>query len=173
MRDGIDDPRDRRLPAVAAARPALAGPFGAHPQRPIRIRRGAFLVGDYAGTAKSTCCLEDSDGEDEVFDDDGWGANQDGYDAVDGLAAQPLADGQVGTFGASASGMTQLLMVCVVPPHLGLLDRGVSVCSIELFHDMTYPGGGFRNKLPRDLAGQPGLGRLVALVLGPPRRGRR
>jgi hypothetical protein len=101
----------------------------------------AFLVADYAVAVQSTRGREDSDAEDQVFDDDGWGANQDGYDAVKWLAARPFADGQVGTFGASASGMTQLLLAGAAPPHL--------VCSIaewasaDRYHHMTYPGGVF------------------------------
>ena len=159
MRDGITTlATDVSLPS---RRPGLRWPVllqrtpYARPDPPR-----AFLVADYAVAVQSTRGREDSDGEDEVFDDDGWGANQDGYDAVEWLAAQPFADGQVGTFGASASGMTQLLLAGAAPPHL--------VCSIaewasaDRYHHMTYPGGVFlKSFLETWLANQGSAGKLL------------
>ncbi|MCU0253725.1 MAG: hypothetical protein MUE47_04205 [Acidobacteria bacterium] len=81
MRDGITTlATDVYLPS---RRPGLRWPVllqrtpYARPDPPR-----AFLVADYAVAVQSTRGREDSDGEDEVFDDDGWGANQDGYDSI-------------------------------------------------------------------------------------------
>lgn len=159
MRDGVTTlGADVWLPS---RRPGLRWP--ALLQRTPYARKEpprSFLLADYAVVVQSTRGREDSDGKDEVFDDDGWGANQDGYDTVEWLAARPYCDGQVGTFGASASSMTQLLLAGAAPPHL--------VCSIaegasaERYHHMTYPGGVFlKSFLETWLGNQGSAGKLA------------
>ena len=50
-----------------------------------------------------------SAGQPVPFRDDGWGANQDGYDTVEWAAAQAWSDGNVGMLDGSYSGFTQYL----------------------------------------------------------------
>jgi hypothetical protein len=51
-----------------------------------------------------------SEGEDRVFMDDAWGTLQDGADTVAWLRQQPWCNGRIVTTGASAVGITQVLM---------------------------------------------------------------
>jgi len=159
MRDGITTlATDVYLPS---RRPGLRWPVLL--QRTPYARKEpprSFLVADYAVVVQSTRGREDSGGEDEVFDDDGWGANQDGYDAVEWLAAQPFSDGQVGTFGSSASGMTQLLLAGAAPPHL--VCSIAEIASADRYHHMTYPGGVFlKSFLETWLTNQGSAGKLA------------
>jgi uncharacterized protein len=52
----------------------------------------------------------DSDGEFRFFEDDGWGARQDGADTVAWIHNQPWCNGHIGTFGGSALGAVQTLL---------------------------------------------------------------
>lgn len=64
---------------------------------------------------------------------------EDGYDAVEWIAAQDWCDGNVGTWGLSALGHVQMKTAAEQPPHL----RG---CVPMVYHfadrySLTYPGG--------------------------------
>jgi hypothetical protein len=64
---------------------------------------------------------------------------QDGYDAVEWIAAQPWCDGNVGTWGASALGRVQLQTAAERPPSL-------KACAPLVHHlkdtyELNYPGG--------------------------------
>lgn len=64
---------------------------------------------------------------------------EDGYDAVEWIAAQPWCDGNVAGWGASALGNAQMLTAAAQPPHL--------VCSVPIvyhyreWYDLYFPGG--------------------------------
>jgi predicted acyl esterase len=69
----------------------------------------------------------------------GWGEQQDGYDTVEWLAAQPWSTGKVGTFGSSQGGFAQNFLAVAAPPHLVcqyMIDTGLS-----LFHEGYRIGG--------------------------------
>ncbi|MFO0870745.1 MAG: CocE/NonD family hydrolase [Pirellulales bacterium] len=69
----------------------------------------------------------------------GWGRQQDGYDTVEWLAAQPWSTGKIGTFGSSQAGFAQNFLAVTQPPHLAcqyMIDTGLS-----LFHEGYRIGG--------------------------------
>lgn len=53
-----------------------------------------------------------------LINQNGGNEHEDGYDAVEFLAAQPFCDGNVGMFGLSYFGFTQLAAASMAPPHL-------------------------------------------------------
>ena len=63
----------------------------------------------------------------------------DGYDAIEMLANQPWADGDVGMVGISYMGISQLFVGQTRPPHL----RAISPLSViaDTFRSTLYPGG--------------------------------
>lgn len=65
----------------------------------------------------------------------------DGAALVEWAAAQPWSDGNVGMFGNSYAGMTQILAAGARPPHLRAIAPGASVST--LYDDIFYPGGIF------------------------------
>lgn len=79
----------------------------------------------------------------------GWGVQQDGYDTVEWLAAQPWSTGKVGTFGSSQGGFAQNFLAVTQPPHLVcqyMVDTGLS-----LFHEGYRIGGTTRPERFRKL----------------------
>lgn len=86
-----------------------------------------------------------SEGIDSVFLDDAWGeAKRDGYDCIEWTAEQSWCDGNIGTWGASALGITQYLTAGAAPPSLKCQFVMVGVPS--LYHYVTFPGGEFRKR---------------------------
>lgn len=65
----------------------------------------------------------------------------DSYDVTEWLAALPFCDGNVGMFGDSYLGITQLLAASAAPPHLRAIFPGVAVADL---YDFLYPGGVYR-----------------------------
>ncbi|MEJ7582843.1 MAG: CocE/NonD family hydrolase [Acidimicrobiales bacterium] len=63
----------------------------------------------------------------------------DGYDAIEALAAQPWANGDVGMVGISFSGFSQLYVASTRPPHL----RAITPLSpyADTYRSILYPGG--------------------------------
>ncbi|GEM_PF-216383 len=113
----------------------------------------SFTSADYAVVIQNTRGRYDSEGVNNVFDDDGWLENQDGYDTVEWAAAQAWSNGKVGTFGASAHGITQYLLAGAAPPSL--VCSVAEIASGNFYQDMTYPGGIFRKHMVENwLAGQ-------------------
>ncbi len=76
-----------------------------------------------------------SDGEWYTFKHE----SDDGYDAVEWVAALPYSDGRVGMFGGSYVGATQMLTAIVHPPHL----KGICpVVTASNYHEnWVYQGG--------------------------------
>ena len=65
----------------------------------------------------------------------------DGYDSVEWAAALPYSNGQVGMFGGSYVGATQMLAAIAHPPHLAGICPVVTASN---YHDgWTYQGGAF------------------------------
>lgn len=104
-----------------------------------------FTEFGYATVLQNTRGRFDSEGEDRVFMDDGWTGNRDGYDTVEWIASQSWCDGNIGTEGSSAMGITQLMMAPAVPPHLTC--QFIDVACPSLYHDAVFQNGTFRNAL--------------------------
>ncbi len=65
--------------------------------------------------------------------------SQDGYDTVEWAAALPNSNGQVGMFGGSYVGATQMLTAIAKPPHLKAIFPYVTAS--EYYEGWTYQGG--------------------------------
>jgi len=65
----------------------------------------------------------------------------DGLDTVQWAAGLPQSDGQVGMYGFSYQGMTQLYAAIARPPALKVLAP--SMVGYDLYHDWAYEGGAF------------------------------
>lgn len=87
----------------------------------------------------------DSDGVDAVFRSDAWGENQDGYDTVEWIAAQPFSNGKIGMYGGSALGITQYLTAAAAPPHLTCCYAVAGTG--DLYSDLFFTGGIFRTNM--------------------------
>lgn len=66
----------------------------------------------------------------------------DSYDVTEWLAERSFCDGNVGMFGDSYLGITQLLAASVAPPHLRCIFPGVALGDL---YDFLYPGGVYRH----------------------------
>jgi predicted acyl esterase len=87
----------------------------------------------------------DSGGEPLVFFSDGWGTLQDGYDAIEWVAAQSWSNSRTGMIGASAHGMTQYFAAGARPPHLTCAVP--MVAGPSMYHHSAFTGGEFRKAL--------------------------
>ncbi len=65
--------------------------------------------------------------------------SQDGYDTVEWAAKLPDSNGQVGMFGGSYVGATQMLAAIAKPPHLEAIFPYVTAA--EYYEGWTYQGG--------------------------------
>lgn len=139
MRDGTALPTDLYLPSLEArGLPCilLRSPSG----------RQAYWT-DFAKLAKEgyvvaiqeTRSAIDPEGKTFPFMADGPGKLQDGYDTVEWLAQSPYTNGKIGTWGASALGITQLLMAPAQPPHL--VCQYILFAAASIYHHALFPGG--------------------------------
>ena len=119
MRDGTELPTDIYLPSANGRNlPCilLRSPAGRRENFFLSITE--LAKDGYAIAIQETRNVLDSEGKTLPFISDGWGKLQDGYDTVEWLANSPYTNGKIGTWGASALGITQLLMAPSQPPHL-------------------------------------------------------
>ncbi len=145
MRDGV------RLAADVYLPPGVSGPVGAVLTR-TPYGKGGF-TGDaaavnragYAFVAQDMRGRYASEGEDTLFLTDAGGELQDGYDTIEWIAAQDWCNGNVGTRGGSAMGITQYMALCSAPPHLRCAH--VSVAAPSIYHYAGYYGGVFRQAM--------------------------
>ncbi len=123
-------------------RPSAGGPFPVLLQRTPYGKGGtgvfALLAAErgYAVVVQDTRGRWASDGDGTPFV---W-EKADGADAVQWAAAQPWADGNVGMWGASYVGYTQLAAASQRPPALKTIIPTVTFCD---GYDLTYHGGAF------------------------------
>ena len=139
-------------------------PYGKGPPRQMGwgiARRGyVYAMQDMRGRF-------DSEGEDAAFLTDGCGELRDGYDTIEWLATQPWCDGNVGTKGGSAMGITQYLAAASAPPHLRCCSVGAAAPSI--YHYAAYYGGVLRKEMAEGwLTGQKFRPENLALVKAHP-----
>jgi hypothetical protein len=139
MRDGTELPTDLYLPSPEARHlPCilLRSPAGreAYWKDFAKLAKAGYVV-----AIQETRSALDREGKTFPFISDGWGKLQDGYDTVEWLAKSPYTNGKIGTWGASALGITQLLMAPSQPPHLKC--QYVLVAAASIYHHAIFPGG--------------------------------
>jgi len=141
MRDGVKLATDVYLPRkdskdlpVILMRTPYGKQMGMIFSTTILSKRFAWVVQDTRGRF-------DSEGISHSFLDDA----ADGYDTIDWIVNQPWCNGQVGTTGISAMGITQYVMAA--DPHPNLESQYVMAAAGSLYHDAAYIGGGFRRSL--------------------------
>jgi len=118
MRDGITLSSDVLRPDAPGKFPGLLlrSPYG---KRSIRYADFERLVrAGYVVVLQDSRGRYASEGVYVPFTVENTGDAEDGYDAVEWLAAQPYCDGAVGTFGASYCGWMQWQLARLRPPHL-------------------------------------------------------
>jgi uncharacterized protein len=140
MRDGqelttdiyLPSPESKNLPCIL-----LRGPGGRHSSTATLY--ASLAKEGYVVAIQDTRSAGDPEGKTLPFYSDGWGKQQDGYDTVQWLAAQPLTNGKIGTLGISHMGITQLLMAPTAPPALKC--QYISVAAASLYHHALFPQG--------------------------------
>lgn len=140
MRDGVELATDVYLP------PESNGPW------PVLLIRTPYgreddtsllsYTNDYALVVQDVRGQYDSDGKFRPFHDDGWGDLQDGYDTVQWINDQLWSNGKIGTFGASALGITQHMLAGTSPP--GVACQFILVAGDNLYPQLYFQGGAFR-----------------------------
>lgn len=138
MTDGARLPYVVYLPAAPGRYPVLLtyDPYAGGGAGPLVA--GEFLDQGYAVMSASLRGTGCAAGRHE-FQSSSIGA--DGATLVEWAGSQPWSDGNVGMFGNSYPGMTQLLVAGARPGHLRALAVGASVST--LYDDIFYPGGIF------------------------------
>lgn len=139
MRDGLELPADlylpspdaRHLPCILVRSPAGRQSQG---KEIIQLAKEGYVV-----VIQETRSAGDAEGKTLPFFSDGWGRLQDGYDTVEWLAHSSYTNGKIGTWGASALGITQLLMAPANPAHLKC--QYMIVAAASLYHHGIFPGG--------------------------------
>ncbi|MGN0745794.1 MAG: CocE/NonD family hydrolase [Aristaeellaceae bacterium] len=122
MRDGVllyahhlrpDD--GEAYPAIVVRLPYSKEDFTFGPDNPAYMRPDY-----YAGHGYNVYVVEcrGSGRSQGVSEPDGSNELEDGYDTVEWVAHQPLCTGEVGMYGLSYFGMTQMAAACLRPPHL-------------------------------------------------------
>lgn len=109
-----------------------------------QLAQVVMLTG-YAVAIQNTRGRFGSEGEDVVFQSDGWGELQDGFDTVKWIAQQSWCNGKIGIWGYSALGITASMAGAAAPPELDCLMIGYAPS--KAFGQVTYQGGAFRKSL--------------------------
>ncbi len=139
MSDGARLATDLYLPGGEGPFPAvvLRTPYGRGDQGQASFLTGlgiAVVIQDMRGRF-------DSEGENLPFHGCGWAEHRDGADTVAWIRQQPWSDGQVGTAGGSAGGITQNLLAAAAPEGLAAQHIAVAIGSL---YEASYIGGAFR-----------------------------
>lgn len=152
--DGTALATDVYLPAGAGPWPTLLirTPYG---KGELNGFCSGFAVFAYSCVAQDTRGRFDSEGIDTVFADDGV----DGRATLDWIVDQAWNDGNIGTFGASALGITQYVLA--PGATLALKAQMVFVATPDLYRDGVFQRGAMRESLIVNwLAGQDASERL-------------
>ena len=146
MRDGVRLATDFYLPSeggpkfpVVFARSVYGRGGG---PRDGNVKR--FTDAGYAFVIQDTRGRGDSEGKDACFADDGWGERQDGADSVEWILKQSWCDGKIGTWGASALGITQVRLAGATKK---VACQSIMVAASSSYGQMVYQGGVFRKSL--------------------------
>lgn len=140
MRDGTTLTADVYLPQENATNlPTLLIRSPSGRQNPFNIAHLPLLKEGYAIVIQETRSAKDKEGKTLPYQSDGWGKDQDGYDTVSYLANCSFTNGDIGTLGTSAMGITQLLMA---PTNPGALKaQYVSFATADLYRHGLFQGG--------------------------------
>lgn len=141
MRDGVElvtnlylpYPEARHLPCILIRSPAGLVGFW---KNFLPIAKQGYVV-----AVQETRSALDKEGKSLPFVADGWGRLKDGYDTVEWLAKSPYTNGEIGTWGVSALGITELLLAPTKPEHLKA--QYVVFAAASLYHHGIFPGGQF------------------------------
>jgi hypothetical protein len=139
MRDGVRLATDVRLGEGAGPWPVVLV------RTPYGRKNTVQGLSNYAIVSQDVRGRFDSEGQARAFFDDGWGEHQDGLDTVKWVLAQPWCNGRIGTWGASALGITQNLLAGANPP--GVRAQHILVAAGSMYQDAVYPGGVFLENL--------------------------
>jgi putative CocE/NonD family hydrolase len=134
MRDGVSLVADIYRPGKAGKFPVLLErtPYNRKDESGMAYELASH---DYVVILQDTRGRYDSEGEFYPFRDEG----RDGYDSVEWAASLEFANGQVGMFGGSYVGATQMLAAMAKPPHL--LAIFPYVTASEYYDGWTYQNG--------------------------------
>ncbi len=147
MRDGVKLSTDVYLPegdrpwpvALLRSPYGKAGAWSAAVGQMGTTKGYAVVIQDVRGTGKS------EGNHWIIFRNDGWAGPCDGYDTVEWIAKQDWCNGKIGTWGASALGITQNMMAPSRPPHLTC--QFVAVGFSNFYEDCAYVGGAWGKSL--------------------------
>ncbi len=136
MRDGTRLATDVYLPEGEGPWPTILirTPYG-------RGNLPEFVSWGYAVVSQDWRGFGGSGGEKKLFEPDGWGELQDGYDTVEWITEQDWSDRKVGTWGYSYPGAVENLMAGSYPPNL--ICQNIRNAASDLYSQGFYPGGVF------------------------------
>jgi hypothetical protein len=80
-----------------------------------------------------------------IFRNGGWGKRRDGHDTLNWIAARDWCNGNIGTWGGSAVGITQNMLAPGAPDVLK--GQYVLVAFSDMYSQAAYQGGVFRKSL--------------------------
>lgn len=103
------------------------------------VQLAALAKEGYVIAIQDTRSALDKEGKTIPYFSDGWDVHQDGYDTINWLASSSFTNGEIGTLGFSAAGITQILLAPTAPPALKCQYIGQAPAS--LYHHAIYPGG--------------------------------
>ena len=104
-----------------------------------------FVDAGYAFVVQDTRGRFTSEGVDSIFLTDGDGPLKDGYDTVEWIVQQSWSNGDVGIMGMSALGITSYM--AAASGHPALKAAFVTACASNLYDDVFYPGGVYRQHM--------------------------
>ena len=141
MSDGIHLATDIYLPEGQGPFPVI---FSRTPYSRLNHSESAagFAAAGYAVVVQDMRGRFDSEGENLPFIGCGWQEHQDGANTIEWIRKQKWCNGQIGTIGGSAGGITQNLLAGAVPE--GLKAQYITVAAASLYSDASYIGGAFR-----------------------------
>jgi predicted acyl esterase len=147
MSDGVKLATDVYLPGdgkgkypVIVARTPYDKSRGSSALAAMAAKRGyAFVIQDLRGR------FESEGHHAIIFGNDGLGEHQDGRDTLVWIARQPWCNGKIGSWGASALGITQNMAAPVAPDELKA--QFVAVAFSDYYRQAAYQGGAFRTQL--------------------------
>jgi len=136
MRDGIRLATDVYLPPGEGPWPVilLRTPYN---KLPVNIPT-QFTENGYGVVIQNTRGRYKSEGIDIIYQTDGWGTLQDGYDTCSWIVTQTWCNGKIGTLGNSAMGITQCLLAPTQPP--GLTCQVIGFAPGDFYDDWAFTG---------------------------------
>jgi uncharacterized protein len=144
MRDGMGLPTNVYFPEGKSGKypcVLVRQPLGKDYVNPAWLE---VLKDGYMLAVQSTRSFCDKTGKELPYVSDGWGPLSDGYDTVEWLANCEWTNGKVATIGASATGITELLLAPSQPKHL--VCQFIEVAAPSLYQYAVWPGGQFRKE---------------------------